>query len=158
MKFLRNGQMSWEVELQRKSRKILLVLDYCAAHPHSDSLKNIQLEFVSQHHIPRAANGHGVTKNLKTLYHAKFLNYIFEAIEENLLTSSSTDKEVSAGIDLLQAAQFIADSWRRVSTDTVQNCFADCGFKHSDLEMQDKADSENDAILDMHHVGNYEEF
>jgi hypothetical protein len=33
--------MSWGMELQWKSRKILQVLDKCAAHPHSDSLKNI---------------------------------------------------------------------------------------------------------------------
>jgi hypothetical protein len=39
--------MSWNVVLQWKSGKILLVLDNCAAHPHLDSLKNIQLEFLS---------------------------------------------------------------------------------------------------------------
>jgi hypothetical protein len=57
------------------------------------------------------------------------VNYILEAIEENLLTSS-TAKEVSARIDLLQAVQFITNSWGRVSTKTIQNCFAKCGFKH----------------------------
>jgi hypothetical protein len=61
------------------------------------------------------------------------VNYILEAVEENLLTSSSTDKEVSARINLLQAVQFIADSWQRVSTKTIQNCFAHCNFKHSNL-------------------------
>jgi hypothetical protein len=34
-----------------------------------------------------------------------------EAIQENLLISSSTAKEVSARIDLLQAIQFIPNSW-----------------------------------------------
>jgi hypothetical protein len=77
----------------------------------------------------------GIIKNFKTLYLAKLVNYILEAIQENLLTLSSTAKEVSASIDLSQGAQFIADSWQRVSTKTIQNCFADCGFKHSDLEM-----------------------
>jgi hypothetical protein len=38
------------------------------------------------------------------------VNYILEEIQENLLTSSSTAKRVSARIDLLQAVQFIADS------------------------------------------------
>jgi hypothetical protein len=99
-----------------------------------------------------------IITNLKTLYCAKLVNYILEANEEHLLTSSSTAKEVSARIDLLQAVQFTADSWRRVSTKTVQNCFAYCDFKCSDLEMPDKADSENDVILEMHHIENYEEF
>jgi hypothetical protein len=47
---------------------------------------------------------------LKILYCAKLVNYILEAIQENLLASSSTAKEVSARFDLLQVAQFIADS------------------------------------------------
>jgi hypothetical protein len=59
-------------------------------------------------------------------------------MSKNLLTSS-TAKEFSARIDLIQAVQFIADSWRRVITKTIQNCFAHCGFKHSDLEMPYKA-------------------
>jgi hypothetical protein len=80
---------------------------------------------------------------MKTLYLANLINYIFEAIQENLLTSSSAAKEVSARIDLLQAVQFIADIWRRVSTETIQNCFAHYGFKHSDLEIQNEADNEN---------------
>jgi hypothetical protein len=88
----------------------------------------------------------GTIKNLKTLYCVKLVNYILEAIQENLLMSSSAAKEVSARIGLLQAAQFIADSWRRVSTKTIQNCFTHCGFKHSDLETPNKADSENDVI------------
>jgi hypothetical protein len=67
--------------------------------------------------------------------------------KKNQLTSSSTAKEVSARTDLLQAVEFIADSWRRVSTKTVQISFAYCGFKHSNLEMPK-----------MHYIGNYEEF
>jgi hypothetical protein len=53
----------------------------------------------------------GILKNLKTLYHAKMINYTLEAIHRNLLTSPSAAKEVSARIHLLQAAQFIASSW-----------------------------------------------
>jgi hypothetical protein len=91
--------------------------------------------------------GMRIITNLKTLYHAKLVKYIFEAIQENKLTSSSTATEVSAGISLLQTVQFIADSWRKVSTKTIQNCFAHCGFKQSDLEMPNEVNSENDVIL-----------
>jgi hypothetical protein len=63
-----------------------------------------------------------VILNLKTLYRAKLVNDIIEEIQ-NLLTSSSTAK-ISATIDLLQAAQFIANSWQTVSNKTIQNSFA----------------------------------
>jgi hypothetical protein len=49
--------------------------------------------------------------------------------------------------------QLIAVSWQRVSTKTVQNCCAHCSFKHSDLQMLNTADSENDVTLEMHHIG-----
>jgi hypothetical protein len=55
------------------------------------------------------------------------VKYIHEAIHENLLTLSSRLKKYSARIDLLQAVQFIADSWRKVSIKTIQDCFAHCG-------------------------------
>jgi hypothetical protein len=73
------------------------------------------------------------------------VNYILEAVQENLLTSSSAAKGVSARIDVLQAVKLIADSWRRLSTKIIQNCFAHYCFKHSDLEMLNKANSENDV-------------
>jgi hypothetical protein len=44
--------MSWDVELQWKSKKILLVLDECTAHHHLDSVNNIQLEFLSHTQHP----------------------------------------------------------------------------------------------------------
>jgi hypothetical protein len=67
------------------------------------------------------------------------VNYILETIQENL-TSSSTAKKVSMRNDLLQAVPFIADSWRTVSTETIQKSFSHCGFKRSDLDMPNKAE------------------
>jgi hypothetical protein len=145
--------IGWDVELQRKSRKILLVLDICRffeKYPTAIS--------VSQHHILVQPMDVGFINNLKTLYYTKLVNYLLGTIQENLQTSFSTAKEVRARIDLLQAVRFIADIWPRVSTKTIQNCFAYCSFKLLDLEMLNKANSENYVILEMHYFGNYEEF
>jgi hypothetical protein len=69
--------------------EILLVLDSCAAHTHSDSSKNIQLEFLSLNTTSVVQPMRmGIIKNLKPLYHTKLVNYILEAIQENLLTPS----------------------------------------------------------------------
>jgi hypothetical protein len=78
--------MRWDVELKRKSRKVVLILDNCTAHPQcSECLKNIQLEFLPVNTM--SINNH---KNLKMLYRGKLVNHILDAIEENLLTSFST--------------------------------------------------------------------
>jgi hypothetical protein len=61
--------MIWAVKLQWKLRKILLVLENCAAHPHLDSLKNIQLEFLSPNTTSLVQPmDKGIIKNLKALY------------------------------------------------------------------------------------------
>jgi hypothetical protein len=100
----------------------LRVLDNRAAYLYSDSLKNIQLEFLSRSTTSLVQPmDMGIIKNLKTLYRAKLVNYVFEAIEENVLTSCSTGKEASVSTDPSQALTFTADSWPRVSTNTVQN-------------------------------------
>jgi hypothetical protein len=122
--------MSLGVELQRKSRTVLLVLDNCAAHPHLGSLKNIQLEFLSPNttslvHLMDVA----VTKFEYLISPKVGKSYILEGVQGSLLTSTSAAKEASSRNALLQAAQFIADIWLRVSTKTIQNCFARCDCK-----------------------------
>ncbi|CAK9828167.1 Tigger transposable element-derived protein 4 [Anthophora retusa] len=150
----------WDVELQRESRKILLILDNCAAHPKcSECLKNIQLEFLdSNTSSMQQPLGMGIIKNLKVLYREKLINHILQAIEDNLLTSSSTAKEVSAKVNILQAIQFVADSWREISTKTIQNCFYRCGFKHPNLEISEIKENDHNAILQLQQVTNYEDF
>ncbi|KFM68695.1 hypothetical protein X975_13385, partial [Stegodyphus mimosarum] len=88
----------------------------------------------------------GIIKTLKTLYRARLVNYVLEATEESLLTSSSKASEVSAKVNVLQAVSFMADSWRKVSSETIQNCFSHYGFKHLILEMDVDMiiESEND--------------
>jgi hypothetical protein len=78
--------VNWNVELRWKSRKMLQVLDNCTAHCHLDSLKNIQLEFLFPN-TTSLAQPMGIGKNLKTTYLTRLV---------------------------LQAAEFIADSWLRV--------------------------------------------
>ncbi|XP_072119240.1 tigger transposable element-derived protein 4-like [Mobula birostris] len=155
----KNWLMSWDMELQRKSRKVLLLVDNCAAYPNVECLKNIQLEFLpaSRTYLVQPMDM-GIIKKLKTLYRRKLVNHILEAIEENLLTSSATAKEVCARVNLLHAIQFVTDSWREISSKTIQNCFALCGFKHSGFEMTEMAGSENETISVLEQVGNCEEF
>jgi hypothetical protein len=152
--------MRWVVGLQRKSRKVLLILDNCVAHRQcSDCLKNIQLEFLHVNTTSLVqAMYMGIIKNFKMLYRRKSVNHILDEIEENLLTSFSTAKEVSSKFNLLQAVQFVTDSWREISSKTIQNCFSHCGLKHSGLEMSETAKSDYETISEVQKFWNYEEF
>jgi hypothetical protein len=78
-----------------------------------------------------------------------------EAIQANKLILSPA---VSAGINVLQAAEFIACILRTGSTKTIQSFSAHCGFTHSDLDMSSKGNSESDVIHELHQVRNYKTF
>ena len=154
----RTWLMEWDAKLQLKSRKILLLVDNCAAHPHLDCLKNIQLEFFPANTTSLIQPlDMGVIKNFKTFYRKKLISYILEVIEGNHLTSSSTAGEVGAKVSILQAIQFAADSWREVSSKTIKNCF-DHGFKNLTLESTDKSYTNNIITQELPQITNWEEF
>jgi hypothetical protein len=78
---------SSDMDVQRKARMVLLLLNNSVAHPHLDSLKNIYLEFPSPTSTPLVQPiDMGILKNLKTLYHRMLVNYSLKAIGGNLLT------------------------------------------------------------------------
>jgi hypothetical protein len=115
--------MSWDAELERKLRKTLEGLDKYVAYRHFKFFENIQFGIlISQHYIPGTSRGHGSHKKFVDLCCAGLINCILEPIKKNVVTSSAA-KEVIARVDL-QATQLIANSWRRASTKTIQNCFA----------------------------------
>ncbi|XP_035209659.1 uncharacterized protein LOC118184117, partial [Stegodyphus dumicola] len=99
----------------------------------------------------------GVIKNFKTLYRGKLVNYVLESIDENLLTTSTTAREISSKISLLQAIQFAADSWRAIKATTIQNCFTNCGFKRLEIS-KNLSNEENEDMLQVPICINYEEF
>ncbi|KII64869.1 Tigger transposable element-derived protein 6 [Thelohanellus kitauei] len=117
----RNWLTIWDRKLKLKQRKILLLFDNCPAHPHLDNLQNIGLEFLPRNTTSfKATIGHRGKKNFKTLYSGKLVNYILESIDENLLTSSPTAREISSRISLFQAIQFVAESWLATKTITTR--------------------------------------
>jgi hypothetical protein len=60
---------------------------------------------------------------------------------------------VSSKVNLLQAGQFVADSWREIGSKTIQNCFSHCGLKHSGLEMSETAKTEYETISEVQKLG-----
>lgn len=120
----------WDKELGKQSRKILLIVDNAGPHPKLIDLKNIALEFLPPNTTSLVQPlDMGIIKNLKTHYHGLLVTYILKAIEDNLVTPSTCAIDISSKINILQAIQFVADSWRKVSSVTIQHCFAHCGFR-----------------------------
>jgi len=83
-----------------------------------------------------------VIRNLKTLYRGKLVRYdkVLEFIDENLLISFFTAKEISSKINLMQAIQFIADSWRAIESSTIQNSFDGYGLNPLNIQLISRSD------------------
>ena len=74
----------------------------------------------------------GIIKNLKMNYRSSLVQFTLKAIEDSLLTAESKAQEVSSKINVLQAIEFLADSWRDIENKTIQNCFSHCDFQVPD--------------------------
>lgn len=68
-------------------------------------------------------------KKIKTLYCVKLVNNIVHAIEDNLISPTSTAVEISLKVNVFQALQFLRDNFREVSQKIIKNYFSCCGFK-----------------------------
>ena len=144
--------------MKLKSRNILLILDNCAAHPNLDCLANIQLQFLPPYTTALAQPMDiEIIKNLTSMYRGKLVCHIVAEIEDNMLTSSATSQEISSAVNLLQAMQLIADSWRAVSIRTIQNSFRHCGLEQPELELNAHG-NENQGVSELQCVENYEQF
>ncbi|VVC29245.1 DDE superfamily endonuclease domain [Cinara cedri] len=88
----------------------------------------------------------GIIKNLKAHYLGLLVTYVLKAIEDNLVIPSTCAIDISSKINILQAIQFVADSWRKLSSVTIQHCIAHCGFRPLiDLPILPFASIENDV-------------
>ena len=103
----------WDSALGKQSRKILLLVDNCTAHPALDTLKNIRLEFLPPNTTSLIQPmDQGIIKNFKGHYRKELVQMTITAIEDNLLSTSCMATEVSAKITILDAIRVVAKSWR----------------------------------------------
>ena len=71
----------------------------------------------------------GVIKNLKSQYRKELVQMTSAAIEDSLVSTTSTATDVSSKVTILDAIRFVAKSWRQVKAQTIANCFRKGGFQ-----------------------------
>lgn len=151
----------WNANLVILARKILLFVDNCSAHSRQE-LSNIQIEFLPPNTTCLTQPmDMGIIKNLKSLYRGALVDYTLKAIEDSLITSDTTAKDVSSKISILQAIEFLSDSWRKVKSTTITNCYKHCGFKpvvenENDVEkMEAEVNENNNSISRVHDLAEF---
>ena len=105
---------SWDKQLIRENRCILLLVDNCPAHPHLSNLKNIKLEFFPPNFTSvLQPMDQGVIHSLKVHYRRQLMIKYLKCIENS----------TTIAIHLLDAIEMVSKAWQQVTQKTIKNCF-----------------------------------
>ena len=126
----------WDHELRKKKRKILLLVDNCAAHPIVPNLKFIRLVFLPPNTTAvLQPMDQGVIRSLKANYRKLLVFRIIDDSEQNIETI----------ITVFDAILMVAKAWDCVSSVTIANCFRHAGLSVTPV-IQNCADESLDAL------------
>ena len=73
-------------------------------------------------------------------YRKRLIKYVLERVNEKKSAS-----EIVKSLNVLQAIQWVQESWKDVTSATIKNCFEKCGIvkRHDELmEIEDEDDLE----------------
>ena len=128
--------------MKKQGRKILMLVDNCAAHPKIQTLENVKLAFLP----PNTTSvlqpmDQGIIYNLKFRYRQKLIRRYIECLE----------KKSDPSINLLTAIRLINASWREVTPTCIRNFYAKAGFvapiDNPDAASDGDSDDDDDVPL-----------
>lgn len=139
--------LEWNEELKQAKRKVVLFVSSCAVHARIDFLSHVRLEFIP-HNVTCNTQpmSLGIIENLKMHYRCKLVTFVKRAMEASVLSPQSTIEAITSKINLLQAVEFLSDSWQSVSCATIEHCFWRAGFTNGFLNPPE-LDADVQAIL-----------
>ena len=112
---------SFNYEMKRKYRKIVVILDNCPSHP-SIELSNIKMIYLPPNTTsvlqPMEA---GVIHSIKSKYRLLLCQKLLALLEVKVDPSPKD-------FNLFDAILMLNKSWSEVRTETIENCFKKCGF------------------------------
>jgi hypothetical protein len=117
------------MELRRKNRKILRLVDNCPAHPHIQDLSNIKLVFLP----PNATSvlqpmDMGIIQSFKGYFRRVLVLQLIDRRERGLHDS----------VSLLDSIRWMKDAWNTVTPATVINCFRKSGLPSGEFSIGDQ--------------------
>uniref|UniRef100_A0A1B6C4M0 HTH CENPB-type domain-containing protein n=1 Tax=Clastoptera arizonana TaxID=38151 RepID=A0A1B6C4M0_9HEMI len=121
----------WDMELASKNRKILLLVDNCAAHPKLNFTNINLLFFPANCTSVLQPMDQGVIRSLKNHYRKQLLKKIIICM----------DTVTPVNITVLDGIQFLDNAWSKVTPRTISRC-----FRKSKLSDPIPDDDEDDVL------------
>lgn len=134
--------LTWDFELKKTKRKILLLVDNCSAHLIDSTIfTNISLVYFPPNTTSLLQPlDNGIIKNFKVCYKKSLVTRLIESI----------DVGTSFNITILDAIRIVESSWNAVTTKTIMNCFRiikEFNDEKITYELYDFIDKDTDAEL-----------
>ena len=118
--------ISFDKEMGRQGRKVLLVMDNCSSHKAPD-LRSVEVLFIPPNATSKLQPlDAGIICNMKTHYRKALVFNLLAHID-----GGGSDYRVS----LLDSIHMLTQSWDKVTFDTIANSFRKAGFHHSSDEL-----------------------
>ncbi|XP_052746342.1 tigger transposable element-derived protein 4-like [Bicyclus anynana] len=128
-RWLRN----WDDELKANNKKVLLLVNTCAAHMAVTNLKFIKLVFLPSNVLQPMDQG--VIRCIKSNYRKLQVLQLLQNLETN------NEKSLT----VLDAILMVAEAWENVSRKTIADCFIQAGF----TSMHDDDEEDNISLCQL---------
>ena len=113
----------WDLELQAKNRKILLLQDNFSGHIVPPNLKNIRVEnFVANLTAHVQPLDQGIIRCFKGHYRGKFIHRAVNLYDQGITPAKIYE------INQLEAMRIAESAWQSVDTTTIRNCWDKAGI------------------------------
>ena len=117
-------------QMRLRKRKVLLFLDNAPSHPKDNTYSNVKLHFFPANTTSKLQPlDQGIIKCVKSHYRKRLLRKVISMVDRKQEASL-----IAKDITVYDACLWISQAQKSVSEETVQKCFARCGFK-SDPDM-----------------------
>ena len=118
---------SWDRSLEKSGRQVVLLLDNCSAHTAVEGLKNFIVQFLPANTTSVLQPcDMGIIKTLKAYFRHEMRQKIIDIIDDAEVDLFA--QEAAKWINMLEAMYMISRAWKKVSRDTIKNCWTKAGF------------------------------
>ncbi|XP_060810034.1 tigger transposable element-derived protein 4-like [Amyelois transitella] len=137
----------WDRELNKKKKKILLLVDNCPAHPSVSDLRSITLVFLPPNTTSTLQPmDQGIIRALKSNFRKNLVLKIIASLEANKDACSAKNPKIT----ILDAILMIYDAWNKLTSATISNCYKHAGFVRDSASVaadNDDGDIDDDVPL-----------
>ena len=121
-------------QMRKQGRKVILFLGNATVHPTSliDMYSNIKIVFHPRNTTSRLQPlDADIIQSFKKKYRKKLMRYVIARINDDLTAS-----EIAKGIDILQVITWVADSWKKVSVETIKTALQNVALLIKSVKMK----------------------